>query len=98
MMAVLDQKRGLLKGVDDVDDEGLLVERIGVAGVGVLVGGGLEEADSGKVAGGERVGEVMDVVLVVGGVCGADGGDRGGTGVVRVGGAGVVLEGLVVRE
>ncbi len=40
-------------GVDLVDDEGLLVERIGVAGVSILISRGLEEADGGQVAGGE---------------------------------------------
>ena len=89
----------LLDGVDHVDDEGLLVERVGVAGVAVLVAGGLQEADCGHVAGGESSGEVVRVVLVVGGDrVGADGCDRGGTDVVEVGGAGVVLEGLVVGD
>ena len=65
-------ERRLLDGVDDVDDEGLLIERIGVASVSVLIARGLQEADGGHVAGGKRIGEVVDVVLVVGGVCGSD--------------------------
>jgi hypothetical protein len=37
--------RGLLQRVDLVDDELLLVDRVGVGGVAVLVAGRLEEAD-----------------------------------------------------
>ena len=55
MMAVDFQSVVCLKEVDDVDDEGLLVERVGVAGVGVLIAGSLEEADGGHVAGVDRV-------------------------------------------
>ena len=57
--------RLLLQEVDDVDDEGLLVQRIGVAGVAVLVAGRLEEADGREIAGVDRIVEVMHVVLVV---------------------------------
>ena len=39
---------------------------------------GFQEADGGQVAGGERIGEVVDVVLVVGQVGGADRGNRVG--------------------
>ncbi len=69
----------LLDGVDGGDDEGLLVERIGVAWVSVLGSGGLEEADGRQVACSESSGEVLRVVLVVGRIGGADGGNRGGT-------------------
>ena len=55
----------LLQEVDNVDDERLLVERIGVAGVAVLVARRLEEADCRKVAGVNGVEEVVRVVLVV---------------------------------
>ncbi len=89
----------LLQEVDGVDDERLLVERIGVAGVSVLVAGRLQEADGGKVARGDGVEEVVSIVLVVAGIALlADGGDGGGTRVLRVGRGGVVLERLVVRN
>ena len=55
----------LLQEIDNVDDERLLVERIGVAGVAVLVARRLEEADSGEVAGIDGVVEVVRIVLVV---------------------------------
>ena len=102
MMAVLAQKEDFWMALISVTMKFCSSSGIGVAGVAVLVAGSLEEADGGQVAGGERGGEVQGVVLVVGGAgpvsAGADGGDRGGTGVVRVRGAGVVLEGLVVLD
>ena len=59
---------GFLDGVDRVDDKGLLVERVGVGGVSILIAGSLQEANRRHVSGGERIGEVMDIVLVVGSV------------------------------
>ena len=96
----------LLDGGDDLDDERLLVDGIGVARVPVLVGRRLQVADGGEVAALQRVEEVVAVVLVVGGVGGlpvvlervADRGHAAGAQVVRVRGARVVLEGLVVRD
>ena len=66
--AVLFQSGRLLQEVDGVHDERLLVERIGVAGVAILIAGGLQEADRREVAGVDRVKEVVHVVLVVAGV------------------------------
>src|SRR5579872_4826977 len=40
---------GLLEGVDGIDDKGLLVEWIGIAGVTVLIAGRLEEYDGWQV-------------------------------------------------
>ena len=88
----------LLDCVDGVDDEGLLIERIGVRGVSVLVAGSLQEADCGQIACGQSIGEVMDIVLVFGGVRGSDRGDRGRPGVVGVDGAGIVLEWLMMSR
>ena len=71
--------RGLLQGVDLVDEEALLVERVGVGGVAVLVARGLAEADGRQrggwevatADGGDELVEVIGVVLVVGDVdCG----------------------------
>ena len=77
----------------------LLVERIGVAGVAVLIAGSLQEGDGREVAGGDGVVEIVDVVLVVGRHrCWTDRGNRGGPRVGRVGGGCVVLEGLVVGD
>src|SRR5271156_4313865 len=51
----------LLQKVDYGGDEGLLVQRIGVAGVTVLVTGRLEVAHGGEVAGVDGVEEVVRV-------------------------------------
>ena len=75
-------ERGLFDGVDCVDDEGLLVEGIGVARVTVLVSRGLEKANGRHVAGGESIGEVVYIVLVLGLIRGSDRArwDAGGSG------------------
>src|ERR1700677_4243609 len=92
-----------LNGIDGVDNERLFVEEVGVTGMAVLITGGFQDADGGQVVASEYGGEVQYVVLVVCGADasvsrGADGGYRGGTDVGRIGGAGVVLERLVVRN
>ena len=97
-----DDRRGLpvlrlLDLVDRVDDEVLLVERVGVAGVGVLVLGRLEVAHRRHVAVLERGVEVRQVVLVVGLVGLADRRLRGRRQVLGVGRGLVVLERVVVR-
>src|SRR6185437_1359477 len=56
-------ERRLLDLVDGVHQERLLIQRVGVAGVAVLVPGCLEEADLGHVAGRERLVEPGQVVL-----------------------------------
>ena len=88
---------GLLQRVDLLDQEVLLVDRVGVAGVAVLVLTGLEEADRGQVAVPERLAEVGQVVLVVGLVGVADGGLGRRRQVLGVRGRLVVLERVVVR-
>jgi hypothetical protein len=75
----------------------LLVDRVRVAGVAVLVLGGLQEADRGQVAGLERGVEVRQVVVVVGPARVADLRDALRGQVVRVGRRLVVLERRVVR-
>src|SRR6201996_2163283 len=92
---------GLLDRVDRVDQEVLLVGRVGVAGVAVLVGGGLEVAHRGQLGAAgavEGVTEVRHVVLVVGLVRVADLRQRTRRQVVRVRGGRVVLERVVVRH
>ena len=65
----------------------------------ILISGSLREADRRHVSGGERIDEVLDIVLVVGGVARwRSVAGRGRPDVGGVGGAGVVLEGLVVRK
>src|SRR5580700_957782 len=91
-------ERGLLDLVDGVDQEVLLVDRVGVAGVPVLVLRRLQVADRGQVVDLQRRVEVGQVVLVVGLVRVADREHRAGRQVLRVGGGRVVLERLVVRR
>ena len=88
-----------LEPVQGVDQEVLLVEGVGVApaGVAVLVARRLEEAHRGQVAVVGSGPEVPEVVLVLRLVVVADGRGRGRRQVVRVGGRGEVLEGVVVR-
>ena len=92
--------RALFDLVDRVGDEFLLVERVGVAGVAVLIGRRLEEAHGREVAGLQGRPEVGHVVLVVGAavIAGADGRDRTRANMLRIGRRGVVLERLVVRD
>src|SRR5262249_45745430 len=86
--------------------EVLLVERIGVAGMAILEGRGLEEAYRRQVAGVERVEEVVDVVLMVarlghrraGNEAAADRSHRAGTRVLSISRRREVLERLVVRD
>src|SRR5580704_1374262 len=90
---------GLRQEVDGVDDESLFIKRIGVAGVTVLIAGGLQEADGREVAGIDGVEEIVGVVLVIAGIALlSDGGHRRWTGVVQVLGGDVVLERLMVRD
>src|SRR5580704_18620671 len=63
----------------------------------ILIALRLQVANRRQVSGGERIGEVMDIVLVVCRVTGSSHGcGRSRPSVVGVDGAGVVLEGLVV--
>jgi hypothetical protein len=63
--AVLFQK-ATVQRVDHVHHEGLFVQRIGVAGMGILVRLRLEEADRSQISRRQRVEEVVGVVLMVG--------------------------------
>ena len=75
----------LLQEVDHGGHECLLVQRIRVARVAILITGRLEEADGGKVAGVDRVVEVMHVVLMIRRVSvNANGARRSGPGVLQV--------------
>src|SRR6185312_1394844 len=92
---------GVLDRVDLVDDERLLVEWVGVAGVAVLVRRCLEvrHRGQGRAAGAvQRLVEVRPVVFVVGLVGVADLRRGGRREVVRVRGGRVVLERDVVRR
>src|SRR5205823_3224259 len=75
---------GLLQLVDLLREEGLLVQRVGVARVTVLVLARLEVADGRQVPRLQRGVEVGQVVLVVGLVGVADGLDRRRRQVLRV--------------
>ena len=68
-----------LQEVDRLDEECLLVERIGISGMPVLVSRGFEEADGGKISDGGGSEEVQRVVLVVGRPGVADLSQRGGS-------------------
>jgi hypothetical protein len=59
----------LLQKVDHLNDEGLLVERIGVAGVAVLIGRSLQKAYCREVSGADGSKEIEDVVLMIGRAC-----------------------------
>src|SRR6266700_1151877 len=89
---------GVLDRVDGVDQEVLFVGGVGVARVPVLVGGGLQEADRRHAAAAQVLEEPVQVVLVFGPPIVPDLGDAGRGQVERVGGGGVVLERLVVRD
>src|ERR1700733_5101515 len=58
----------LLQEINNTDDERLLVQWIGVAGVAVLETRRLEVADRGEVAGVDGIEKVVRIVLVVSGV------------------------------
>ena len=82
-----------------MNDEGLFVERVRIAGMAILIARSLEEVDGREVAGVDGIVEIMHVVLVVGGVVvQAHVRHRGRTRMRGVGGRFVVLERLVVRN
>ena len=58
--------RRLLELVEHGYDKGLLVQRVGVAGMTFLEAGRLDEADRRQVASGERGEEVVGVVVMIG--------------------------------
>ena len=99
--------RLLLQEVDQRDGAGLLVQRIGVAGMAVLIGGQLDERHRREVAGLHRVVEVLQVILVVGRIGRLAVGlkrvadrrlERTRARVGRVGGRCVILEPVVMRD
>src|SRR5271170_4345721 len=90
--------RRLLQEVDHVDDKGLFVRGIGVAGVAVLISWGLQETEGGEVTPLDGVKEVVNVVLVICRTAVPDLFDRSRTRMRRVSCAGVILERLVVRN
>ena len=99
MTTAVSSTRATAAAVDRVDEERLLVERVGVAGVAVLVGGRLEEADRRHVA--ARRPRPRSRSGRTGGSpgrsCRSSPTELGGE-VVRVGRRRVVLERLVVRD
>ena len=91
--------RLLLQKVDDLNDERLLVERIGVARVAILIGRRLQETDRRKVARLHRIEEVVGVVLMVGRIAVVpDHLDRGRPHMLQVRRLLVILEGLVMWD
>src|SRR5215475_13828793 len=57
--------RSLHEGIDYVHDENLFVDGVGVSGVAILIGAGLEIADCGQVAVLKSGKEIREVVLVI---------------------------------
>src|ERR1043165_7617034 len=57
--------RPLFEEINHLDDPFLLIERTGIAGMSILIAGGLDVADGGKVSSLDGVEEVVSVVLVV---------------------------------
>src|SRR5580700_8351819 len=85
--------------VDRVDDEVLLIERVGVAGMSVLVAGRLEKTHCGKVAHIDSIEKVMSVILMIGHVAvGPNRHHRAWPRMLRVRGRLVILKRLVVRD
>ena len=79
--------RPLLEKVDHLNDKVLFVERRRVAGMSILISRGFQVADGREVSGIHGVKEVVDVVLVIGGVAVVSNrGNRGGASVLQVGG------------
>src|SRR5215475_11288933 len=78
--------RSLHEGIDYVHDENLFVDGVGVPGVAILIGAGLEITYRGQVAVPKSSKEIREVVLVICLVGLADGADRAWPEVVRVGG------------
>src|SRR5262249_46927279 len=89
-------ERALLKSVDRIDQEGLLIKRVGVASMTVLVGRRLEIAHSRHVPSIHCCPEVAEVVLMIGLIRLANLGDRAGRQVVWVRCRSIVLERFVV--
>ena len=82
----------LFEEVDGVDDEGLLIQGIGIPRVAVLIRRSLEEAHCREVSSGDRSEEVLDVVLVVGWSVIADFRDGSRTRMLRIAGRSAVTE------
>ena len=66
--AVLVPFRSAFELVDELHQEVLFIERIGIAGVAIFDGARLDEADRGQVVHGQRIPEIDEVIVVVGGV------------------------------
>jgi hypothetical protein len=64
--------RLMLEEIDRANNEPLLVQRILISRVTVLETRSLEEADGRKIARGNGVEEIVNIVLVVGDACVAD--------------------------
>ncbi len=88
-----------LQEVDDIHDESLFVQRIGIAGVAILITRRFQEADGREISRFDCCIEIVDVVLVIGGIAlVADGGHRSRTSVRGIGCRRVILERLMVRD
>src|SRR5262245_14723018 len=88
--------RELLELVQDVNQEDLLVERVGVTRVSILIGWCLEKGDRWEMAGASgppEPGEIVEVIRLIGL---ADHSQRCRGQVERVCGGGKVLEGIVM--
>src|SRR5579863_6036592 len=103
-VVVRDEYRGALPlwtlhdEVDRIDEELLLIERIGVLSVAVLEARRLQKSDLRHVAGAGRIKEVVDVVLMVGAVAEAYVADAGRPSVIRIAGVREILEWLMMRN
>ena len=85
--------------IDKIDQEGLQDQGIRIAGVAILIGGGLDKADRGKILRRDSVPEVCDIVLMVRLIAHvADQGDAGRGEVLLIRSGRVILKGLVMRN
>ena len=87
----------VLEEVDHCGDEGLFVERIGIAGVAVLESLRFQEADRRKIAGVNGVKEIMRVIFMIRLTIVSDFVDRSWPCVTRVQRRRVILEERMVR-
>src|ERR1700739_1890059 len=88
----------LLQEIDEVNEEGLFIERVGVPGVSVLERLRLNKAYSREVARANGSVKILQVVFVVGGAGVPDFGNRCRPRVLRVSCRRVVLEERMVRD
>src|SRR5437016_4063660 len=91
-------ERAGLNLVDGINQEFLLIEGIGIPGMTVKCRLCLQEAHGGQLTGTQRGKKVLQIILMLCLVGSSDGRRSTWRKMVKVGGLGIVLEGLVVRD